>query len=240
MSNKEKLCLQLRNKTTRSEETYCKHYTKKFRGYVRRLFLNYKSIGLIVMMIFIASLLLAVRYVWKDEDSFGLYIGYGLFAIALFFWIYEIIKGLWFWKYAKHVVVTNEGVWIMVYSTFWWNEDFTGKKRFLSPAWSRYDWGEIKITDDDKARPKTTDKIGKFFNDFDYAVIKSSKLKSLFMTRFDGIEEIDFLEEADANEILAYAKEQRKRKKRKKKDTEIIEEEYDKLPDDEYVTDDGE
>ena len=239
MRSNEKLCLQLRNKTTRDEETYCKHYTKKFRGYVRRLFLNHKSVGLVIMMFCIASMILAIRYVWKDDGSFGFYIAVGLFAIILFFWIYEIIKGLWFWKYAKHVVVTNEGVWVMFYSVFWWSEDFTGKKRFLSPAWSLYGWNEIKITDDDKARPKTSDKIGKFFDDFDYAVIKSSKLKSLFMTRFDGMEEIDFLEETDANEILAYAKEQRKRKKRKKKDMEIIEKDYDKLPDDEYVADDG-
>ena len=235
MRSNEKLCLQLRNKTTRDEETYCKHYTKKFRGYVRRLFLNHKSVGLIIMMFCIASMILAIRYV-----SFGFYIAVGLFAIILFFWIYEIIKGLWFWKYAKHVVVTNEGVWVMFYSVFWWSEDFTGKKRFLSPAWSLYGWNEIKITDDDKARPKTSDKIGKFFDDFDYAVIKSSKLKSLFMTRFDGMEEIDFLEETDANEILAYAKEQRRVKRRKKKDLEIIEEEYDKLPDDEEATDDEE
>ena len=237
---KEELCLQMRNQTTREQETYCKHYTKKFRGYVRRLFLNYKSVGLIIMMIFIASMILAIRYVWKDDGSFGFYIAVGLLAITLFFWTYEIIKGLWFWKYAKHVVVTNEGVWIMFYSTFWWSKDFTGKKRFLSPSWSMYGWNEIKITDDDKARSKTPDKIEKFFDGFDYAVIKSSKLKSLFMTRFDGMEEIDFLEETDANEILAYAKEQRRVKRRKKKDLEIIEEEYDKLPDDEYVTDDGE
>lgn len=240
MRSKEELCLQLRNQTTRDEETYCKHYTKKFRGYVRSLFLNHKSVGLFIMLIFITSLILAIRYVWKDEGSFGFYIGVSLSAITLLFWIYEIIKGLWFWKYAKHVVVTNEGVWIMFYSTFWWSKDFTGKKRFLSPAWSLYSWNEIKITDDDKVRPKSPVKFANFFDDFDYAVIKSSRLKSLFMTRFDGMETINFLAETDANEILAYAKEQRKRKKRKKKDMEIIKDEYDKLPNDEYVTDDEE
>ena len=62
-------------------------------------------------------------------------------------------------------------------------------------------------------------------------------MTSLFLTRFDGVQEIDFLEQDDANEILAYARECKKRKKRKKKDTEIIEEAYDKLPDDEYVED---
>lgn len=238
MRNKEELRLQMRNKTTRNEETYCKRYTKKFRGYVRYLFLNYKSIGLIIMMILIGLLIWAVRSLWQEDGKTDLYIGGSLFAIVLFFWIYEIIKGLWFWKYAKHVVITDEGVWIMYYSTFWWSEDFTGKKRVLSPRWSLYGWNEIKITDDEKARPKTPVKIARFFDDFDYAVIKSSRLKSLFITRFDGTEEIDFLEETDADEIPAYAKEQRKRIKRKKKDMEIIEKDYDKLPDDEYVADD--
>ena len=82
--------------------------------------------------------------------------------------------------------------------------------------------------------PKSPVKISREFEAFDYAVIKSCKLTSLFLTRFDGVQEIDFLEQDDANEILAYAKEQHKRKKRKKKDMEIIEKPYDELPDDEY------
>ena len=100
-----------------------------------------------------------------------------------------------------------------------------------------YGWSEIKITDSDTARPKSSVKISREFENFDYAVIKSCKLTSLFLTRFDGVQEIDFLERADADEILAYARECKKRKKRKKKDAEIIEEDYEKLPDDEYTDD---
>lgn len=237
MNDKEELCLQLRNRTTRDEETYCKHYTKIFRGYLRHLFINYQMVGLVVMMIFV-GLLVGLTRAWEDEDKLGFYIGAALFALAVLFWLGKIIIGLWFWKYAKHVVVTNEGIWIMWYSTFWWSKDFTGKKRFLSPCWSLYGWGEIKITADDKARPRSPVKTANLFDDFDYAAIKSSQLTSLFLTRFDGVQQIDFLTETDANEILAYAKEQQKRKKRKKKDMVIIEEEYDKLPDDEYIPDD--
>ena len=225
MREQEPLCLRLRNRTTRDEETYCKHYTKKFRGYVRHLFINYQMVGLVIMMIFVGTLIGLTR-MWEDEDKWGLYIAGTLFAVAVFFWIYFAIKGLWFWKYSKNVVITNEGIWIMWYSTFWWSEDFTGKKRFLSPSWSFYSWDEIKITDDDKVRPRSPVKLANFFDDFDYAVIKSSHLKSLFVTRWDGMQEIDFLDEADANEILAYAREQQKRKKRKKKNTETIEDEY--------------
>ncbi|MCM1042705.1 MAG: hypothetical protein NC350_00620 [Corallococcus sp.] len=47
------------------------------------------------------------------------------------------------------------------------------------------------------------------------------------------------MDEADANEILTYAKERHRRKKHKKKDMEIIEQEYDKLSDDEYTDSDG-
>lgn len=188
-------------------------------------------------MVFV-GLLLGLTQAWEDEDKLGFYIGAALFALAVLFWLGKIILGLWFWKYSKHVVVTNEGIWIMWYSTFRWSKDFTGKKRMFNPSWSFYSWSEIKITDDPKVRPKSPVKLASFFDDFDYAVIKSSHLTSLFMTRWDGMQQIDFLDDGDAQEILSYAKEQHKRKKRKKKDMEIIEEEYDKLPDDEYIEND--
>ena len=232
-------CLRLRNKTTRAEETYCKIYLKKFRGYIKSVFVNFQTIGLLFMMLFSVALITLVlpRLMEDDNDLMPWIISYIFLGVSLFFIIYEAAKKLWFWKYAKYVVVTNEGIWIMYYSTFWWSEDFTGKKRFLSPSWSLYTWNEIKITSDDSARPRSPVKLGNLDDDFDYKVVKSTQLTSLFVTRWDGVQQIDFLTESDANEILAYAKEQQKRKKRKKKDMEIIEEEYDKLPDDEYVND---
>lgn len=60
-----------------------------------------------------------------------------------------------------------------------------------------------------------------FWGDFDYAVVKSTSLSSLFLTRFDGVEQINFLEKSDANEILMYAHKQ-KRKKRKKIEEQTI------------------
>ena len=233
-------CLRMRNQTTRAEETYCKCYLKEFRGYVRHVFINGQTIGLFFMMLFAAGWTLLVTTLWKDDDSalaFG--VGCFFFGMALFAYVYIIIRKLWFWKYAKYVVVTNEGIWIMHCSAFWWSRDFNGKKSFFGPHWALYEWGEIKISSNDKDRPQTPVKLARIEDNFDYAVIKSSKLTSLFLTRFDGVQQIDFLEESDANEILAYAKEQQKRKKRKKKDMEIIVDEYDKIPD-EYISDDEE
>ena len=240
MINENTPCLRLRNKTTRAEETYCKYYLKKFRGYVKHVFINFQTIGLLIMLLIsVGALLLLPRLMEGDDDRMPYYITYAFLGISAFFLVYETAKKLWFWKYAKYVVVTNEGIWLMWYSTFWWSEDFTGKKRFLSPSWSLYTWNEIKITSNDSARPRSPVKLGNYDDDFDYKVIKSTQLTSLFITRWDGVQQINFLEESDANEILAYAKEQQKRKRRKKKDMEIIEEEYDKIPD-EYVNDDGE
>ena len=230
-------CLRKRNQTTRAEETYYKCYLKNFRGYIRHVFINVQAIGLFFMMLFAVGWAAVVTTVWEDDSELAFWVGCLFFVIALVSYIWIIAEKLWFWKYAKYVVVTNEGIWIMFYSPFWWGYDFNGEKHFYNPHWSWYGWNEIKISSDDKDRPRTPVKLARIEDDFDNAVIKSSKLTSLFLTRFDGVQQIDFLEESDAQEILAYAKEQQKRKKRKKKDMEIITEEYDKIPD-EYVSDD--
>ncbi|MCH5152583.1 MAG: hypothetical protein J1F68_01295 [Clostridiales bacterium] len=239
MIDENKPCLRLRNQTTRAEETYCKYYLKNFRGYIKHVFINFQAIGLFVMALAIVATITLVlpNLMEGDDDIMPWIIAYAFLFISVFFYIYFTVQKLWFWKYAKYVVVTNEGIWIMYYSTFWWGVDFRGKKHFWNPSWSYYTWNEIKITSDDSARPRSPVKLGNMEDDFDHAVTKSTQLTSLYLTRFDGVQQIHFLEEQDANEILAYAKEQQKRKKRKKKDMEIIVEEYDKIPD-EYINDD--
>ena len=234
-------CLRLRNQTTREDETYCKYYLKKFRGYLKHVFFNFQAIAMFVMMLASVAVitLLLPRLMKNDDDLMPWIISYAFLGLSVFFYIYLMAQKLWFWKYAKYVVVTNEGIWIMWHSTFWWSKDFRGKKHFWSPSWSLYTWNEIKITADDSVRPRSPVKLGNMEGDFDYRVVKSTQLTSLFITRWDGVQQIHFLEESDVNEILAYAKEQQKRKKRKKKDMEIIEDEYDKIPD-EYVENDGE
>lgn len=240
MINEYKPCLQARNQTTRDEETYCKIYTKKFRGYLRSVFINHQSLGLLAMVLFAAILIVSFHFFYRGDDrSFIWYMG-GFGAFIFLVWLGILILRLWFWKYTKYVVVTNEGIWLMWHGLFWTKKNFKGKRHFASARWNIYGWGEIKITDDDKVRPPCDGKIEHFFQKIDDAGIKSAHLSSLFLTRFDGVEEIHFLDEVDANDILTYAKERHRRKKRKKKDMEIIEDEYDKLPDDEYVEDDDE
>ena len=241
MINENEPCLRLRNQTTRAEETYCKYYLKKFRGYAKSAFINLQTVGMFFMTLFsvLVITLLLPRLMENDDDKMPWIIMYIFLGVSVFFLIYIPTQKLWFWKYAKYVVVTNEGIWIMCFSTFWWSADFTGKKRFWSPSWSLYEWREIKITTNDSARPRSPVKLGNFGDDFDYKIVQSSQLTSLFLTRWDGVQQIHFLEESDANEIMAYAKEQQKRKKRKKKDMEIIEKPYDEIPD-EYVEDDEE
>ena len=177
-------CLRLRNQTSRAEETYCKYYLKNFRGYLKSVFINVQTIGLFLFTLtFIAVITLLLPHLMEnDDDKMPLYIAYAFLGISLFFLIYIPTQKLWFWKYTKYVVVTNEGIWMMWYSTFWWSKDFTGKKRFWSPSWSLYTWNEIKITSDDKVRPRSPVKLGNFDDDFDYAVVKSNHLTSLFVT----------------------------------------------------------
>lgn len=208
-------CLILRNKTSREQETYCKHYTKRLRGYLRHLFLQIKSVGLILGILFELSIYLPIslRESFKNEPLMdGCFIG--LMAVFALFWIYEILKGIWFWKYAKHVVVTDEGIWLMYYSTFWWSEDFRGKKRFLSPSWSLYSWEEIKLSLGGEPYSQSQNMLIRFFSNYEIAVIRSAKLTSILISRWDGNEPINFLNESDADDILSYYKE-RKRKKKK-------------------------
>ncbi len=238
MNRKEALCLQLRNQTTRDKETYCKVYRKKFRGYLRHVFINYQTIGLFILMAFISLFIVFDNKKWQIESALLSNICYVLLGITIFFYLCKIIKGLWFWKYAKYVVVTNEGIWIMWCGVFWKQQDFTGKKRLFSPRWTLYSWNSIKITTDDKVRPRSPVKLAIFFDNFDYAVIKSSHLTSLFVKRWDGMERIDFLEENDANEIVEYAREWR-RNKRRRKNNETSGGEHDDTPDEEVENDEN-
>ena len=63
-------CLRLRNKTTRAEETYCKYYLKKFRGYIRHVFINFQTVGMFIMtLIFVAVITLLLPKLMEDDDD---------------------------------------------------------------------------------------------------------------------------------------------------------------------------
>lgn len=91
MRNKEELCLQRRNKTTRNEETYCKHYTKKFRGYLLGELTNYQTVGLFLG---IGALLALCLLTPNDVHEFGTYIKWTLFGIFVLAYIVKIIISL--------------------------------------------------------------------------------------------------------------------------------------------------
>ncbi|MCM1042704.1 MAG: hypothetical protein NC350_00615 [Corallococcus sp.] len=76
--------------------------------------MNYKSVGLLAMTVFAALFMLF----WEtDDESFVWYMA-GICGFILLIWLGIIILRLWFWKYAKYVVVTNEGIWLMWHSLF--------------------------------------------------------------------------------------------------------------------------
>ncbi len=126
MINENEPCLKMRNKTTRGRNVL-QALSQKFRGYLRAEFINHQTVGLFFG---IGALLALCLLTPNDIYEFGTYIKWTLFGIFVFAYIVKITISLWFWKYAKHVVITNEGVWIMYYSSFWWSEDFTGKNDF--------------------------------------------------------------------------------------------------------------
>lgn len=218
MTKKEKLCLEMRNKTSKENEIFCEHYNKKFGGYLFHLIFGFESMGTLIV-----GLGLTLMGVFLFDSSTDLvarilfFVGAG-FTDLLFF--YFIIKGLWYWKFTKHIFVTNEGIWVMTCSSFWWRgaPDFMGKRRFWAPSWSLYTWSELKnVTDDKKAIPKDTSKISNAFDSIDNFVKGIFGLKTVYMTRFDGTERIDFLTKLDCEEILNHYKTNKKSKRKKKK-----------------------
>lgn len=225
MSKREQLCLQMRNKGDKYDETYCQHYIKNKSGYLRYLFFRFQSTSVFIMWLIMS--VVSWRISLSPEDGLFKLIPYTLAAIFGFAWIFMIFKGLWYWKYDRHVFVTNEGIWIMSCSTFWWRgaPDFMGKRRFLAPSWSLYSWSELKKISANRAdAPRGVSKIANFFEDFDAFINKSSKLTTIYLTRWDGVEQVNFLKNEDANEILDYAKTQKRpRRKKKSKETELIE-----------------
>lgn len=234
MGKREQLCLQMRNKDDKYDETYCRHYIKSKRGYMFFLFFKFQTVSIFIMWLIMS--VVSWKLSLSREDEFFKLIPYALAAIFGFAWIFMIFKGLWYWKYDRHVFVTNEGIWIMTCSAFWWRgaPDFTGKRRFLAPSWSLYSWSELKkISANRTDAPRSVSKIANFFKDFDNFIIRSTKLTTIYLTRWDGVEQVNFLKNADAEELLEYAKTQkRQRRKKKSKETEPVEEDTEEPADD--------
>ncbi len=218
MTKREKLCLEKRNIDGQENETFCKHYVKKFGGYLFHLFFGFQNFMLFlsgVVMTFFCYIFFNGR---QHVEIMSKCIGYGLIIIFYFFWIYFIVRGLWYWKYTKHIFVTNEGIWVMSFSINGWNPNFMGERVFWSASWSLYTWTELKkVSDSNEGNPKRD-----AFEKIDDFVIRLTGLKTIYLTRWDGIGRIDFLSKKDAQDILDCTKEQKKPKRKKKKQNDKI------------------
>lgn len=208
MTKREKLCLDCRNKQGQQNETFCKHFQKKYGAYILDLFFGIKRVFL-----FFAGVFFTLMAIYLKPESGGLLLSVcKWFAAGLvdFLYIYYIIKGLWYWKYTKHIFVTNEGIWIMALSTFWRYGDFTGKHKFWAPKWSLYSWSELKNVSSEKQKIRD-------FQDFvEYSVINLLNTKTIYLTRWDGVECVNFLTKADTEKIVDCYKTYKKSKRKKK------------------------
>ncbi len=89
-----------------------------------------------------------------------------------------------------------------------------GKRRFIAPSWSLYSWSELKSISSTRLE-KQKKELYDLFEAFDYMVLKSSKLASIYPTRWDGVERVDFLTKTEVEDIIEYGKMQKKIKKKK-------------------------
>ena len=121
-------------------------------------------------------------------------------AFAVFAYIVYVCIQLWFWKYSKNVIVTNQGIWIMGYSTLWWSKNYQGKKKMFSAYWSLYAWDEVS---------------GVFAEQG--PVSKICGLKDFVMDRWDGEETVRFLTCEEVEEIIELSIKHINPKKRKEK-----------------------
>ena len=217
MGRKERLCLEKRNSHGNYEETESFHYVKSKGVYLRRVFFSHKA----VFLFFVCAVMAVALFFIKDDpnDKLVRLIPFILAVVFGFSWLFLIFYGLWYWKYTKHVFVTNNGIWVMTCSVFWWSKDFTGKKRFLSPSWSLYGWNEIAVLPETEYADggRGISRIYDFFEDFDKFVTRSANHSAIYLKRFDGVEEVEFLKNNDVKEILEYAKAHKKSRSKKTK-----------------------
>ena len=205
MLNKNIDILKVRNRRKEEgEEIVFGEFVKSKKGYFTDLFFGVGSLKYLPAFVLVELFLLFDFFAiskgkgFHDEFFIVMLFFFGLFALCL---VGRIIMGFWAWKFFKHVIVTNEGIWIMYYSTFWWSEAYDGKKHLFSPRWSLYSWGEIK---------KLT-----VYSD---RISRAYKLKGIKITRWDGVEKVPFLPASDVESIMQYAATLIKPRKKKKKE----------------------
>ncbi|MDE7079825.1 MAG: hypothetical protein K2O95_06910 [Clostridia bacterium] len=188
----------LQNYADKDTEEIYKCYTKNAKGYFLDTFLGLMFWKCALMAAICGIFCLVAYFIKADHDLYNYFI-YFFFALIALIYLIDVLIKLWFWKYSKHVIVTNQGIWIMVFSTFWWSKNHKGKKKMFSAHWSFYDWGELK---------------GVFVDE--NWISKICKLKNFAMDRWDGEEVVRFLKSEEVDEIIELSIKHINPRKRKK------------------------
>ncbi len=202
MAKKEKAYLQARKHFDDMEdEVIYMHCIKRARAYFFSALFGKNALMGMLFVVVGGLFYLCDLYVWGNDEDFN-WAPYMFFGIGALIYLVNFSVKLWFWKYNKNVVVTNQGIWIMLSSTGWWGTDWKGKKHFISAYWTIYDWSELS---------------GLYSKEC--AVSKLFRLKDFTMERWDGDKEVLYLKPEDVKQIEALAQEHIKPKKRKKSDS---------------------
>ena len=204
MFQKEKPWLEVRKQNNDSlNEVVLGHYIKSKKAYFLNAFFGMFFLKTLVWYAFCGLLLLFNFFAFKTDVSERMeFVYFCIGAIAFMFacWLIYVIIQIWFWKYSKHVIVTNQGIWIMLHSTGWWREAWNGKKYMFSAHWSFYDWKELSGVFEDQCR-----------------ISKICKKKDFVMDRWDGEQEVRYLKPNEVEEIIEFSKQYINPRKRKKK-----------------------
>ena len=181
-------------------EEVLRHYIKSKRGYFLNAFFGKNFWKFMLFTLFGTIMLLLEKLVICSDDRVYLFFVYLFTGFGIFAWLVDLSIKLWFWKYSKHVIVSDKGIWIMIFRTGWCSA-FDGKKHFFSPSWSLYSWSELSNIYPEQSR-----------------ISKICKLGDFTMDRWDGEEPVHYLEPDEVDEIEAFAKKyipaSRRRKKR--------------------------
>ena len=176
-------------------------FEKSNKAYFFHLFFGVQSLKYLLFPLICGILFLFGKLINIDDgEIYYLFLLFFLCATG-FCWICQILYGVWKWKYEKNVVVTNEGIWIMVFSNLWWNPGWDGKKHFLNASWSLYEWEEVE-------------KLIVFTN----RTARLFKLKNFKIKRWDGIQEVFYLKDYDVAGLIELSDNLIKNKQKKNND----------------------
>ena len=198
MTREEKF-LAARNRFSPDDETeVLGHFKRSAKGYFLRAFFGkFFWQCLLFTAISVGLVLTVIKLVGKAEALSFLPIFFACFGP--FVYIVNLIIKTSQWKHVKHVVVTNEGVWVASWTHPLWEEiSYDGKRHFFKIDWSVYDWAELSGIFEEQC-----------------TISRLRGLKDLIMVRWDGEHVIRFLKPDDFDTIMEYGKSKLKTKKQK-------------------------